>query len=79
MSDDDDVLEPLDYTGYFGDIKRVSHAVSFLSPPPNHDEILLNDNTRAKIREQIRFRKQVMAGLDVEIQELKNLLNGERK
>jgi len=77
MSDDGDELEPLDYTDYR--IKRVSHAVSFLSPPPNHDEILLNENTRAKIREQIRFRKQVMAGLDVEIQELKNLLNGEEK
>jgi len=73
---DEDVLELVDYSDYFGDIRRVSHAVQDLEPPPSleelsHGTVIDAQNFRAKIDRQIRLRKRIMAGLDVEIEELR--------
>jgi len=54
---------------------RIAHETSVLKYVPDEDEFKDKDNLeRYNLRQQIRKRKQVMAGLHVEIRLMEDLL-----
>lgn len=71
---EDDGLEPVDYLGFTEDLIRVSHDTSVLSTNVLQLEPPLNPRQQELVKQEIRQRKKVMAGLDLEINELESLL-----
>ncbi len=75
-SDDEDdyTPEPVNYLDYRGDMVRISHDTAYLNPPPPKPPRKRHSRWEDKVRDEIRKRKQVMAGLHNEINELEDLI-----
>ena len=65
--------EQVDYTGYTEDTLNIAHAVQFLEPVPNQVEDP-PERWKQDVRDQIRKRKQVMAGLAADVKKLEAMI-----
>lgn len=67
-------LEVIDYMDGIENIRRITHAVQDLETAPSPKKIGQNKDVAEKIIErQIKLRKKIMAGLDTEIEEYREL------
>lgn len=66
----------VDYLPYMDDKLRIAHEHGSLEYVPEESQVDLTDGlVRQNLREQVRLRKRVMAGLHAEIRELQELLD----
>jgi len=64
----------INYMDGIENIRRITHAIQDLETAPSPEEISQNKDVAEKIIErQIKLRKKIMAGLDTEIEEYREL------
>ncbi|AFH22792.1 hypothetical protein OSG_eHP35_00040 [environmental Halophage eHP-35] len=69
-----DGLEVINYMEGIENIRRITHAIQDLETAPSPEKIGQNKDVAEKIIErQIKVRKKIMAGLDTEIEEYREL------
>jgi hypothetical protein len=66
----------VNYLRYMDDKLRIAHEHGSLEYVPDKEQVDLTDDVvRHNLKKQVRMRKKIMAGLDVEIRQLEKLLN----
>lgn len=75
ISEDQESLEPIDYTGYLKDMKRCTHEIRSLELVPDEKPDQVSpDIFERSVLHQIQERMKYMMGLHCEIQELRELI-----
>lgn len=72
----EDDLAEINYLEEFQDMTRITHETSLIRKVPSKENLpnQLPDRYINELNQEIQRRKQIMAGLDLEISELRKLL-----